>query len=93
MDKQFLLDQGYVYPVQLKDGSWACINGFMFTVGILHGLDKSGYHDRWCYHSMSEAVLALATWTETGAREPEGWHRHTPSWRRRDEEGREWVAP
>lgn len=80
---------GYTNPKQFADGSFAAVFKFMYTAGIVHKLDEYGYSDRWCYHSVEDAVAALDAWDGTG--EPQGWHRHPKTGRRRDG-SREWVA-
>jgi hypothetical protein len=43
------------------------------------------YTDRWCYQSVTEAIAAAEAWVAAGPtqREPDGWHRHPPTGRRR----------
>lgn len=70
---------------QLVDGRFAYVFRFMFTVAILVTDERNiryGYSDRWCYESMTDAIAALEEWDGTTA-EPEGWHRHPDSGRRR----------
>lgn len=71
------------------------ITPFVFTWGILGGLHEYGYSDRWCYESYGEAKRALDIWDGQAGTEPEGWHRHTPSWRRRPngDASKEDIAP
>lgn len=71
--------------------AWLC--RFVFTAAILEALeDDCGYRNRWCYSTMADARRALHEWD--GTAEPEGWHRHIPSGRRRSlATGREWVQP
>ena len=81
------------YPVlaRLPDGRICAICRFIYTVAILVDVHDYGYEDRYCYHDMDSAVEALKKWDGTG--DPEGWHRHPSSGRRRDlETGLEWVA-
>jgi hypothetical protein len=61
----------------------------MFTQAIITDIDAWGYNDRWCYHSHLAAAQALEGWDGDG--EPEGWHRHPKTGRRRDEDGNEWI--
>ena len=75
----------------LPDGTICGLHRFLFTWGLIIGIDPSGYADRYCYHSFAAAAAALAAWDGEG--EPIGWHRHPVSGRRRDlETGREWIA-
>ena len=73
----------------------------MFTTAIAVALDGDLHSvaDRWCYHTPSSAKSALDAWTGEG--EPDGWHRHPMSGRRRGDDpppteppgAREWIAP
>jgi len=93
MLKSELEEQGYtnikVFENNRRAGiaRQAAIAPFLFTHAIVCDFDYFGYGDRWCYHSMSAAVKALDAWNGEG--EPEGWHRHPDSGRRRDEDGNE----
>jgi hypothetical protein len=33
---------------------------FLYTWGLCRGVDDSGYRERWCYHSLAEAVANAA---------------------------------
>lgn len=68
----------------LPGGRWAAIQRFMFTFAIIVGRigDRTGYDDRWCYHTYRDALHALEKWDGNG--DPEGWHRHPKTGRRRD---------
>jgi len=87
----FLNDNGYFFVRDLGDGRWAGLSDFMFTCAIIVGKigDRSGYDDRWCYENRNAAALALVQWDGTG--EPEGWHRHPASGRRRRDGMEEYV--
>lgn len=43
--------------------------------------DRTGYDDAWCYGSLEAALAAARAWDGKG--DPEGWHRHPASGRRR----------
>ncbi len=66
----------------LPDGRYAGIYSFMFTDAIIVGkLDVLGYYDdRWCYEK-GAANHFLEVWGGVG--EPNGWHRHPDTGRRR----------
>lgn len=75
--------EGYLWPTQLPNGDWAALMPLMFTVAIVTDLNLYGYGDRWCYHSLEDALTALLTWAVRGAEgEPAGWHRHPKTGRR-----------
>lgn len=78
-------DLGYEQVRPLSGGRWAGIMRFMFTYAIIVGRmgDECGYDDRWCYKTYLGAFTALEAWDGEG--EPEGWHRHPTSGRRRTE--------
>jgi hypothetical protein len=84
-------ENGYLDPKDLGDGRYACVAPFIFTHAIIVGRmgNVASYDDRWCYANYRLAKAALDTWDGVG--EPEGWHRHPASGRRRDEEGIEYV--
>ena len=77
-------DCGYRDLKPLPDGRIACIYPLMFThaivvctVGNFYGVD-----DRWCYAGYEKAKRYLDAWDGTG--EPDGWHRHPATDRRRE---------
>lgn len=59
-------DRGYSPPVLLASGEWACVGPFIFTFGLLVGLDKYSFRTRFCYESLAQALVALVTWDGTG---------------------------
>jgi hypothetical protein len=89
---------GYLEVRVLPDGQhWAGVMPLMFTEAIIVGRlgDTRGYENRWCYHTRADAIAALKAWDGRG--EPQGWHRHPPSGRRREIGSnndilQEWVA-
>jgi len=64
-----------------SNGGDAAIMPLMFTHAIVSGFTPWGYKDRWCYGSYEEARAALDAWDGVG--EPDGWHRHPATGRRR----------
>jgi hypothetical protein len=86
--EQLQAEQGYyaVVPVGLEE--YAAVHRFMYTWGLLRGLLwlPEGYEDRWCYATLHGAVAGLAEWRSREFRdEPQGWHRHPATGRRRPE--------
>lgn len=57
---------GYQEPRLLPTGETAAVQRFMFTVGVVTGLDDFGYRCRWCYTSYLAASQALAHWSGKG---------------------------
>lgn len=88
-------ENDYRDPKPLGGRRYACIAPFLFTYGIILGTigDQYGYVDRWCFESYAKAKAALDAWDGTG--EPNGWHRHPDSGRRRPDGdvAREYINP
>lgn len=84
-----------ISPRDLGDGRWAGVIGYLFTHAIVVGKigDLNSYDDRWCYHDSDSAKAALEAWDGSG--EPEGWHRHPLTGRRREngDAEAEYLAP
>ena len=89
MNTSELEAEGYTHIKYFENGRQAAIAPFMFTCAIICDIDRCGYNERWCYHSNLAAVQALDVWNGKG--EPEGWHRHPKTGRRRDEDGNETI--
>jgi hypothetical protein len=85
----------YLVPEILPGGRWKAILPLLFTHAIVYGTlgDMTGMDDRWCYESLGGAIEAFFNWDGTG--EPEGWHRHPVTGRRRPEGNPdlEYVSP
>lgn len=79
---------GYLYLKLFEDGTEAVVAPLFSTAAILHVLNDWGYENRWCYKTVQAAKDALDAWDGTG--EPEGWHRHPTTGRRR-EDGKEYI--
>lgn len=79
----------YPFNRVLPDGRVCVVSHFLYTAGILIDCHQFGYEDRFCYKDIDAAWKALQAWSGDG--EPEGWHRHPSSGRRRDETGKEWI--
>lgn len=88
--------QGFYPVVQVKaDGNVCALAQMAFTWAILSECCYAGYADRWCYADPLKAIVAFATWNGEDGTEPEGWHRHPGSGRRRPDGDpeREYVDP
>lgn len=79
----FLIKNGYMDLRFLPGNRWAGLYQFAFTGAIIAGTiyDWCGTDDRWCFCDLQAARNALQQWNGEG--EPEGWHRHPASGRRR----------
>lgn len=75
---------GYLDPRPLPEGHWVAIAPLLVTHAIISGRigDRLGYDNRWCYGSYEKAKAAMDEWSGVG--EPEGWHRHPLTGRRRN---------
>lgn len=81
---ELLLANGYIEPRVLPDGRYTAVMQLAYTAAIIicgASTVEQGIDERWCFHSAAEALAASAKWDGTG--DPEGWHRHIPSGRRR----------
>lgn len=89
--KKFLEEQLYLDIKRIDEGTWTCIFPLAYTHAIItvkHN-DFFSVGDRWCYHSYEAARAALDAWDGTG--EPQGWHRHPATGRRREKDGTEYI--
>ena len=75
--KQILENSGYSMILDRPGDKWIGLTRFMFTWAVIGGPLRdaaTGYSDRWCYKSYSEAFTALVTWAANGFEgEPIGW--------------------
>jgi len=89
---EIIEDSGYLFPKTFEDGNVACLMPLLFTCAIISDIYRCGYGDRWCYHNINQAKAALNAWSGEDGTEPEGWHRHPSSGRRRDDNGNETIV-
>lgn len=86
---------GPILVRRLDERRYVGIMPLMFTHAIIWGYvtDPDGYEDRWCYHNAEAAITAASVWDGTG--DPDGWHRHPRTGRRRPDGDptKEYVAP
>lgn len=84
----FLRANGYVEFLDMGNGMWVGIKRLLFHWTMHTGClgDEDSYDDRWCYATEDLARRELAAWAALGYQgEPQGWHRHPKSGRRREE--------
>lgn len=86
---------GYTDYRRFANGRDAAITRLMFTFAILADLTQWGYGERWCYHTYRDARAALDAWLGEDGTEPQGWHRHPDTGRRREngDPSTEVIAP
>jgi hypothetical protein len=58
---QYLKTEGY-YALTTIDGKLCGLHRFAFTVGLVVGLERTGYERRYCYEAESDALESLLTW-------------------------------
>jgi hypothetical protein len=58
--------EGYTDVRLLESGEWAGLRKFIYTTGLVVGLDRTGYRTRFCYQHTDEARAALEVWTGSG---------------------------
>jgi hypothetical protein len=58
--------EGYQFLRKLPSGEWAALMRFMFTMGLVVGIDLVGYRTRYCYEFDDEALDALLQWDGHG---------------------------
>jgi hypothetical protein len=66
---KFFTDMGYGMPIKL-DGELVALGPFLYTVGIMVGLDEHGYTHRFCYPNEDAAMLAFLAWIGSDDEEP-----------------------
>lgn len=85
-----------VYCREIGFGIGMWVVPMIFTYRIIMGeIGDMGYSDAWEYHDAASAIAAAKAWDAIRELEPEGWHRHIPSNRRRPngDPDAEYIAP
>lgn len=92
----------HVWPhwkgVVRRDGNrYVAVVPFMYTHAIIVGEvgETRFYENRWCYDSAERAIAAATVWAPRPGTEPDGWHRHPFTGRRRPDGDatREYLNP
>lgn len=83
----------YTHSRTLPDGRLIGVHRLLFHWTLHVGIYVDGYEDRYCYATQEGAVKAMSEWDGIG--DPEGWHRHPMSGRRRPngDATKEYVDP
>lgn len=65
--KKSLEDQGYREIIEIPNKGICALFPFMFTVGLVTGIDEIGYEERFCYplENYRYAILAIYNWSST----------------------------
>lgn len=67
--REFFEDMGYAHVCRLN-GKIVGLGPFIYTVGIVVGMDETGYECRYCYHNAADAQAALFKWMTSDDAEP-----------------------
>ena len=63
---RILKNEGY-YEIREIEGIGLCgLFKFIFTTGLVIGIDEIGYYGRYCYSTEREAIEALNSWDGKG---------------------------
>ena len=57
---------GYFHVRRLPSGEIVGLAPFVSTIGLVRGLNPSGYTSRFCYPSIEDAIAAISSWTGDG---------------------------
>ena len=74
---KFYEDMGYGALCKMH-GKIVGLYQFIYTVGIVVGMDESGYEYRFCYEDVDAALSALVGWIISGEEEPSGYIKRKP---------------
>ena len=71
--EQFLTEQGYT-DLRMIEGRGLCgIRRFIFTTGLVYGLNMAGYEGRYCYPDKLSAKNALEQWDGVDHPDDDDW--------------------
>lgn len=78
-------EERLVWTVKETETHYVEVMPLMFTAAIILTPKRftEGYDDRWCYGSPQAAWTAALAWDPAATFEPDGWHRHPSTGRRR----------
>lgn len=84
--EEFKEDWEYLDAKPFGEGRYIATHRLMYTHAIVtgHTKDTVAYDDRWCYHDYASAKKAFEEWNPEITSEPNGWHRHPNTGRRRE---------
>lgn len=68
--KEYWAEAGFLEFKEIPGVGLCGIQKFMFTFGIISGLNEWSYEGRWCYATLEEAQIALKHWD--GTKDPLG---------------------
>lgn len=70
--KEYLEKEGY-FDIKVINGVYCGLYRFIFTTGLVVGLDFYGYNHRYCYNTNAEAKEALSKYVDTNEHPPGNW--------------------
>lgn len=75
---EWLNAEGYSHIKVMQDDTVCALQKQLYTVGLVVGLDRTGYQRRYCYERLGDAREALVQWDGKG--DPTGpWIKEKPS--------------
>lgn len=63
---EYLKTEGYFGFKEVPGKGLCGLSLFLFTTGLVVGLEESGYRGRYCYQTQEEAEVALKYWDGQG---------------------------
>jgi hypothetical protein len=76
--KQNLAEQGYFNFKEIEGRGLCGLMKFVFTTGLVYGMDEFSYKGRYCFENTADAKEALYNWDGIG--DPSGdWIKHKGS--------------
>jgi len=58
--------EGYTHMRKLPSGEWAGLFKFLFTIGLVVGIDMTGYRIRYCFADEKSALQSLENYDGYG---------------------------
>ncbi len=68
----------YLDAREMPDGTWIVAARFLFTYGLLVGVDEKGYRTRYCYAELVDCLVALHCWDGVTGDPPGPWIKQKP---------------
>ena len=72
----------YTHMRWIENVGWCGVHHLLFHWTMHYGITSVSYDGRYCYQTQLQAVSSMLHWDGTG--DPEHWHKHPPTGRRRD---------
>ncbi len=63
--RKHLEHEGYMFLTEIPGRGLCGLYRFLFTTGLVIGIDQIGYKGRYCYSERSDALYALSHWDGT----------------------------